>query len=134
MHNHAPGQLPSVQGAGLWREHVSDDDLDAHGHEIASQAAGVRNAKPLLFPTFLSHPRRGSARDDQLAHIIHIDEGASPTTVRKGTRRHTLAHRRPSRENQRWPTHNSADPGHVEDPDLLAIVVNMEGQQAEVTE
>ncbi|TCC22430.1 hypothetical protein [Kribbella sindirgiensis] len=76
-------------------------------------------------------PRRGSTPDDQLAHIIHVDEGTPRATFREATRRHTLTHRRPTREHQRQPTHNSADPGHVEDPDLLAIVVDMEGQQSE---
>ena len=31
-------------------------------------------------------------------------------------------------------SHGSTDPGHVEDPDLLAVVVDMEGQQPEATE
>lgn len=98
VHDQAPGQLPSVQIAGLWREHVSDDYLDAHGHEIASETAGVGHPEPLLFPAFRPLPRRGSARDDQLAHIIHIDEGTSRAAFREGTRRHTLAHRWPTGE------------------------------------
>jgi ubiquinone/menaquinone biosynthesis C-methylase UbiE len=129
VHNQAPGQLSSVHVAGLWSEHVSDDDLDAHGHKIASQAAGVRHAEPLLFPAFLSLPRCGGAGDDQLAHIVHIDKGTPRPTFRESTPRHTLTHRGPTRKDQRTMSHSSADPGHIEDPNLLATVADTRGQQ-----
>ena len=40
----------------------------------------------------------GSTGDDELAHVIHIDEGTPWATFGKGPRCHTLSYRGPTRE------------------------------------
>jgi hypothetical protein len=90
LHNPAPGQLPSVQGAAVWREHVRDDDLDALGNEIASQAANRSDQTILSRPAAILHtPQIGPAIQADGGRKAERFPDGSPSRPETATDRNT---------------------------------------------
>ncbi len=100
-HDQAPGQLLAVELERFWRQHVCDDHLEAAVMKAARQAAGVLHAQALLRQALGALPRRGGARDHELAHVVHLDNSGASASARDKAGRRALTDRRTARQHQR---------------------------------
>ena len=97
-HDHAPGQMLTVQPERFWREDISDDHLEPVLVKTASKPAGILHAQALLRHAFGTIPWRGSSRDHELAQVVHVDDSSASASAGNKTGRRALAHRRTSRQ------------------------------------
>lgn len=111
-HHDTPGQVFAVHDHRLGGRNIDDHDLDCRCEEVVGDRAGVEHAKTLLAPTFLALPRGGRAGENQLSHIIDVDQRAPWTRERQPATGRALAHGRWATQHQRGSDlHGSTVPG-----------------------
>lgn len=105
MYDNALGQISPTQVAGLRGQYIRDDDLDPRGDEVLGQGASVGHTEALLFSPVTSLLRSGPTSDNELAHVIHVDERTFLSTFCEYPRGHALSHSRATGEDQGSTSH-----------------------------
>ena len=88
----------AVQLERFRRQDISDDHLEPVLMETASEATGILHAQALLRQAFTTIPWRGSSRDHELAHVVHVDDSSASASACNKAGRRALTHRRTTRQ------------------------------------
>jgi len=101
VHDAACGQQVQVDRRGRRSQHIGDHDLNATLEDVAGQPARVDRPEVLLYQALLAVPRCRTTSDDQLSHVVGVDERATAPLPGKGATGRALAHRGRTSQDER---------------------------------